>query len=333
MVVASLLLCYLLVFALFWLPAAAAARALWGRSGVAGPLLDLLALVTAAAVTYLVFWAWLAHPALGWCASGGALVAGAAAVVAHWRRGEGGVRRLLTTPALLALFLGLLYTGLVSLHGGVEAVPSWFVRGVGEDPAASLYWVATRDVDSLIPVKLAAAVARREPLRGDVNFGRWRFSDRPPLQAGAILWFWPLAPLFGVGVVGLAVGVALQVQWVVGLWAAAWALGHGRGRATYAVLVAGASGFAYHNSVYLWPKMIAAALSLAALAPIALAWRERRRLTGAETLLASSAATLALLAHGTVAFSLLPLAALCLLRPRLRRLGTVLPAAGGARAH
>lgn len=138
--------------------------------------------------------------------------------------------------------------------------------------------------------------------------GEWLVSDRPPLQIGYALSQRP----FHWDAQGLSyqvLGVALQQLWIIGLWALLLAARVGRvtrGLAMIAVLV---SGLAIVNGFFVWPKLLPAAMLLAAAALVATPlWKEVRTSLWAAALVAALCA-LALLGHGSSVFGVIPLVA------------------------
>lgn len=306
---AKVLACYVVGYALVWLPARMAVRRLGLDRGRAAETVDLWTLVLAAGVGYLTFWVFLVHRGAGLAWACLLMLGAVTSLCIGWRRGDRWAG-LWSRPARLAFWLGLLYLSLATLYDGLGRVPANF-PGSFLDPPGLSFWFTSRVGDDLIPLKFASAVANGAPLRGvGTNFWGWQYSDRPPLQTGLLLEFWPLGWLFGPATLGLALGTVLQVQWVVGLAAVAAALGVNRRRTQFVLLVAAATGCVYFNTVYVWPKLLSAALFCATAAVLVRAWRERRAPQRSETALAALAAALALLAHGTIAFSLLALAAM-----------------------
>jgi hypothetical protein len=321
----ALLGCYLIVYALFWLPASILVRALVGQRVCDEFLLDLLTLVFALIGSYAVFWVYVLDPRLGIVVSGLLLACAAMAIVFHRWIDDGPLRRHVSLPVRTALLFGLLYLGGLSLFGGLERVSTRYVPNSHIPLSSCYFWVTSRAGDEMIPLKFAEALANSGPLRGPLlNFpGGWQFSDRPPLQSAVLLAFWPLMKLGHSGIVAQAVGTMLQVQWVVAMAALGAALGWGRRRTGFVLLLIGLSGFAYYNSTYVWPKLLAAALALAAAAPLAAAWRRRRALTNPEIVLSASAAALSMLSHGSTAFSLIPVALLALVSRRFTNVRTI----------
>jgi hypothetical protein len=143
--------------------------------------------------------------------------------------------------------------------------------------------------------------------------GDWLASDRPPLQVGYLL----SQRGFGWDSTGLraeVVGVVLQQLWILGLWALLLAARVGRTARGLTVLVALVSPLVIVNGFFVWPKLLPAALLLAAAALLlAPSWPELRREPRAAALLAALVA-LALLGHGASVFGIVPLLLLAALR-------------------
>jgi hypothetical protein len=143
--------------------------------------------------------------------------------------------------------------------------------------------------------------------------GDWLFSDRPPLQVGYML----TQRGFGWDNHGLnyqLLGVILQQLWIVALWALLLAARLGRltrGLIMGTVLV---SDLAIVNGFFVWPKMLPAALLIAAAALVMTPlWEEvRRSLWGA--VLVAALLGLAMLGHGSSVFGVVPLAMIAAVR-------------------
>lgn len=158
--------------------------------------------------------------------------------------------------------------------------------------------------------------------------GQWQFSDRPPLQVGYVLSQMGL----GWGTTDLNYdlqGVALQQLWIVGLWSLLKALRLGRATVLLTMGMVLVSGFALINGFYIWPKLLPAAMLLAAAALVlGTDWAQDRR-SPALAVLIGALAALAMLGHGSSVFGVLGLAAVTLFRGRLsaRWLATAVVAA------
>jgi hypothetical protein len=134
----------------------------------------------------------------------------------------------------------------------------------------------------------------------------WLMSDRPPLQVGYALaqrGFMPTERELHYEI--LCAGV--QGLWIVGMWAvllAARLRPRTRGLAMLAAMV---SDVAILHGFFVWPKLIAAAFLLAALAiVISPAWSRDRHDVRVAALLGALLA-LAMLAHGSSVFGVIPL--------------------------
>jgi hypothetical protein len=131
-----------------------------------------------------------------------------------------------------------------------------------------------------------------------------RASERPPLQAAIIVAVG--SPIPGIeGDEYQLLATLCQAQWLLALILVAMACGV-RGRAL--VIAIGAcifSGFFFVNTIYTWPKLFAAALTLGALAIAIEPPPERPPQRRARTVAAATLTALSLLAHPGTVFSLI----------------------------
>ena len=259
------------------------------------------------------FWAWFASFWLGVGFDGAMLALSLVLIAIFGRRGDLG-RLGLSRPLSLALAVSVLYTATVFLRGGPTANPA---ENVG-----SILWPQP---DNSIPLFFAAKVATHAPLGGYL-LGGWLSSDRPPLETGFALLQWP--QWYPAGREGdyQFLGTVLQSAWLPALWVAFRVRGVPAGRTCAAVLATAATGVMYMNTVYVWPKMLAGALAISALA--ILVSRDPGDRNGVGPLVAVLTA-LSLLAHGGTSFDLLAFAPLVI---RRRRAITTGAAAAGAAA-
>jgi hypothetical protein len=244
----------------------------------------------AGSAAMVAFWAWFASPRLGRAAVTALLVASLVAIGVFGRRGELG-RLGLSMPLALTAAVGLLYTGLAFVQGGITGTPA---RAIDYR-----YWLAA---DNEIPMQFATRIAEHLPLSGFL-VGNWLSSDRPPLQTGFALLLWPLWHAGGrqLGYQLLATG--LEACWLPALWVLLRVRGVPAGRVCAAVLATAATGAVFFNTVYVWPKMLAGGLALAAFA-IIVSRDDDDRQAGAGVL-AVALAVLSMLSHGGTAFALI----------------------------
>lgn len=147
-------------------------------------------------------------------------------------------------------------------------------------------------------------------------------SDRPPLQIGYTLFQHPFG-WDGSGLDYQVMGVLLQQLWIIGLWALLVAAGAGRVTRGLAMIVVLISGLAIVNGFFVWPKLLPAAMLLAAAALVMTPlWPTlRRSLWGAA--LVAALCSLAMLGHGSSVFGVIPILAIAAWRglPGWRWLG------------
>lgn len=295
------------------LPAALAVFVAMRRGLRDVPLLLCVALAASGAGAMLVFWAFWADPLLGQAAAF-LLVLGSVQGIVLCRpdRLDRELLRELAAPAALWALAGLFVLYLGFLYGGTD------------QPLMS---AATRfshplPGDNQIPAYFADWFYEHGHSPVPPPFGDWLSSDRPPLQVGYALAQRP----FGWDETGLhyeVLGVVVQQLWIVGMWALLLAARIGalaRGLAIVAALI---GDVAIVHGFFVWPKLIAAAFALAALAMVvSAAWPRLRREPWAAALFAALCAP-AMLAHGASAFALIPLLGFAALRglPSWRWLG------------
>ena len=143
--------------------------------------------------------------------------------------------------------------------------------------------------------------------------GQWLASDRPPLQIGYVLNQQPLR-FFNEELNYEILGVCLQQLWIIGLWALLGALRVGRVTKGLTMLTVLVSSLTIVNGFFVWPKLLPAALLLAAaalvLSPL---WDEvRSRLWGGA--LVAALCGLAMMGHGSSVFAILALALIAAFR-------------------
>jgi hypothetical protein len=296
---------------LFLMPGLPLAGRLVRGGFVTGSLLVPTAVVSSCLLGYLTFWAYFLDPRLGYGVGGSVLVAGTAALASDlWR--PGAMRSLLLSPATL------IPIGLMGLVGAfyISLLCSVDLQEAISDQPRGRFLEFVLAIDNELPFLFANQLYEGKPPRGLI-VGEWHYSDRPPLQAGLLLVLLPFGKWAGqADMWSILVACALQCAWVPALWALLEAAGLSRRRAALALLFITLSGFALVNTVFTWPKMLAAGLSLFA---ITLALCDRgekgRPLPVFRAILLGLSAALASLSHGGIAFTLLPLGVL-LLTPR-----------------
>lgn len=273
-----------------------------------GALRPAIAVVASAAVGWLLFWMWFAAPALGAAVSVAVLLATLAGLVVRRRSLVSGD---LGRPFAVTLAVTLLVAAIALDRGGF---------GEGGLTVALRYWVS---VDDVIPKLFADALMTGRQAVPDFLPG-WASSDRPPLQTGMMMPLYSLVAAPNRAAAYLPLGLAANSAWIPAVWSLLRVLRIGERRILVVVVAVVLAGGVFLNFVYVWPKLLAAALVIAAFAVVL--DRSTPRLWAA--LLAASAAALALFAHGASAFGLLGIVPFVVVAVRRWRWRAVLAGTG-----
>ncbi|HEX3550756.1 MAG TPA: hypothetical protein VHT53_10290 [Candidatus Elarobacter sp.] len=296
----SLVLPLALALELFVLltPAYALARIAVRRWGFDPAATLVLAYALAAVAGYAAFWCYFASPQLGRAVS---VVWAIAALVALRAIARGGVTRGELLQIALTFAAGTLYLAVLAMPAGPL------------DPEHRFF--ALRPNDDVLPQIFAEALYRGADPRAAFG-GDWLSSDRPPLQAGLYLL---LRPLFAIARLNdgrgyVVAGLAAQLAWLPATWLLCVRARFTPARLAFVLVLMLCSGYFLYDSVYAWPKLLAAGFCLASLAFALPAARDGR---DASLVAAALCAALALLAHGSAIFFLLPALAVLLVARRL----------------
>ena len=147
------------------------------------------------------------------------------------------------------------------------------------------WWVSA---DNVIPEKTARWFLGEPFISGVYTF------DRGPLQPLLLLWGgeWSTNPT-----PALITGVIVNSAWAIGLWSLLRVLRISEQRIAFVIVLVALTGPVWFNTLYVWPKMLAAALCLGCAAAV----------LSRRPLWAGVLAGLALLAHGTALFAIVGL--------------------------
>lgn len=269
----------------------------------------IIVVLTNATLGYIAFWAYFSDRLLGKALSYSTLALSAIALVPMLRH-KAGLRKLvkrIAPPFLYVLVAGVCYICLFFLYSN----PVKAGGDVGD-------WRFSKEAlpgDNIIPLIFAHKVYDGAPLR-PFCCGDWLSSDRPPLQAGVVLLEWPFK-LVNAGMQYQLVSTALQCFWICGIWCFLKSLKTSEHRMRQVLAFLVVSGFLFYNSVYVWPKLFAAALILFVPAILFDALREKRALSRFEVALAALSFSLALLAHPGGIFSMFAILLILLFRRSL----------------
>ena len=250
-----------------------------------------IVILGSAASGWLLFWAWFANPGLGMAASlalsGAAMLTlGSKPKLSAWKR--------IAVPAVVSVIVCIGYLSVAGDRGGLE---------LGDNLISGRYWAI---LDNAIPQMFAQCLIHDKAGLKPFLLADWHSSDRPPLQTGMIMVAYPLVNQAAAPLAYLLLSVAVNIFWIWGLWGFLRAVGLTERNILQAVILITLVGAVFVNSVYTWPKMLAAALAFTAGAALLVQNCPRR----IRSLMVGSAAALSLLAHGAALFALLGFATL-----------------------
>jgi hypothetical protein len=251
--------------------------------------------VISAMLGYMAFWIYLGNKSAGQVFSYGLTASSLAVLIAVLRQRP---LTLLNTafvvPLAYTLCLALFYLSLLYLF--VDPLAA------GVDVANVRFFPETRPGDNIIPFIFAQRVYDRAPVH-PFCCGDWLSSDRPPLQAGIFLLQRPLRIAGSTGLQYQVLGTLMQCLWVCGVWTFLRTLRVSARAITRVLGLLAFSGFLFYNSVYAWPKLLAASFLFFVFALLLGPLLQRRPLRETELVLASLSFALALLAHPGSVFS------------------------------
>jgi hypothetical protein len=203
-------------------------------------------------------------------------------------------RQRLTSEQLHLLFVCSLST--------LVAVAAALCRGIADTSQGIQHTVAVRywnSVDNKIPGMFARALQHKQQLRPTLLDG-WQGSDRPPIATGLVRVLSPLShsqePDFFVLVACSSVLIVAVVMLAEVLW----------GSRNFGIVVSISVFFApgiLVNTIYTWPKIIAASLTIIAIA-LLIQLKNERDTRQPYLPLAALALVLSLLAHGSSVYVL-----------------------------
>lgn len=162
-------------------------------------------------------------------------------------------------------------------------------------------------VDNWLPKLVADDIWNggvKRPLIGD-----WLTSDRPPLQSGAVLLFYPIAP--GNGFIYQIVSSIFQGLVLLPAWVLLVRITHARANRAVVMFALCASSLMAMHTLFVWPKLTAAAYII--LFFLLLFPPEDSRASVRSLFGAGCAAGLAMMSHGGSFFALAGIALFYLL--------------------
>jgi hypothetical protein len=291
---------YLYDFGLFLLPGFALAAFAPVHKSLKGAAQSLIFIISAGATLgYISFWIFFANRPAGRIFTVIVYCLSVSLLFAIWRTGSSSLIvatvRNVRIPLTYATLAGCFYLCLFFLF--TDPIYS------GAQLAGQRFFHELRPGDNLIPQIFADKLLLAQPLK-PFCCGDWLSSDRPPLQSGIFLLERPLHIVHNEALDYEILSVSLQSLWICAVGCLLSSLGTPalRIRQTWGFLIF--SGFLFYNSVYTWPKLLAAAFVLFILSILLDSIRSKQPLTQTSFFLSASCLGLALMSHPGSIFSL-----------------------------
>jgi hypothetical protein len=301
-------------------------RPWWSARPATAPAYGLLAVAVTAHLSWVATWT---HQVLG-IAFSALVLLGAMLVLWHgrvWRHW-----RTVVPDLMLCAGIGAMSVGLAFLWGGAADPFQTTANRFREMP-----------VDNRLQHLFADLLWNDESTTA--MLGDWNGSDRPPLMSGVLLLIRPLGLFLGVPTdadvlhpanmqLAFALSVVSQLLWVPAAQCLLRCLRFSSGTTALTIVFCAVTPVVFHNTTYTWPKLMAAAFAVAALALLADVVLGASPARAAPFVAAVALTVFAFLSHGAVAFTaplflVLGIASLRRL-PRRRRFAAVVLAGGAA---
>lgn len=302
---------YIFHFFLFWIPGLTIAYWILGRFNLSPKLFLVIALIANGFLGFVSFWVYFFKSDLGKQFS--YVIAG----IAIWGMIQTYRKHLLPTvlhirtyfinwvmPLTLMFLIGLFYVAIAFSQSQSHKADMFQFRFFD--------WVAP---DNIIPQRFSEKLYDNEDPRKIL--GNWLSSDRPPLQAGIVLSHRPWMDKITETVSAhyQILGIILQSTWVIGIWLFCLRLKLSIRQSLMVILFCAFSGFFLFNSLFVWPKLLAATFCFFSFIFLVPQFRFPEISLTVQVVLASVAAGLGMLSHGGIFFTLFAIA-LFLLIPR-----------------
>lgn len=176
-----------------------------------------------------------------------------------------------------------------------------------------LFYPASWSTDNQLPITVAQVMAKGSPI-GEVDFSPWKVSDRTPLLSCLLFPAATILRLFPHQIDASTERMILQMcsfgiqnSWILPVWVLLRRLRLRGKDCVVALLLLAATPFIFFNTVYVWPKLLAATFCLVQYVLLSDETRERDHLSLRlfPVALSGFAAGLAVMAHGSAAIAVL----------------------------
>ena len=211
-----------------------------------------ISLLSSALISYVIFWIYFVNHNLGRTISISVFATSLIYFTIQYKQYIKFVRdRDFQIPCLIMFLVGLLYLCILYIPDS----HTFFNQYI-----ASTRFFFARPGDNLIPQEFAERIYSGGDVRN--TWGDWLSSDRPPLQSGIVLMARPIIDWYQV------LGTIAQVSCITSIWTLCRVIKLTEKKISIVLGFAVFSGFLLYNSLYVWPKLLAASLVILAISLI-----------------------------------------------------------------
>jgi len=259
----------------------------WLAKSNSNTILPLTLLLTTGVIGWIQFWAWFINPSAGYIFN---LAIVTVSVFSLLAKPATLLSNRLWRPLLVFVLITATYATIAVDHGGANE---------GAKVIEKRYWLTP---DNMIPKLFAdRLLIEKSSLLSEFQ-GDWQSSDRPPLETGIILSGYSLVKPKVRTFAYLSLGIISNCLWIFALWPLLRILKIPEKNVSLIIVTTACTGAVFVNSVYAWPKMLAGAMLLGAMAFVLLKKFNNYNLSLAA---AGVMAALSMLSHGAALFGLL----------------------------
>lgn len=214
-------------------------------------------------------------------------------------------------PLCLIYLIGFLYLGILYFYSNPADFSNWIVN---------FRFFVQKPPDNVLPYQFADLLYFGQDPRP--LWGEWQSSDRPPLQSGIFLIQRALIGLIFPNTTVLSyqiIATISQCSWIAAVWTLCRQLKLRYSQISTVLIFCTISGFFLFNSLFVWPKLLAAALSCTLFVFVLQAFQDVKKPTAFWAVSVGICTGLGLMAHSGVVFTIIP--ALMLMIALVRKIG------------
>lgn len=271
---------------------------------------------------YALFFVYAKSPGIGTIVTGLFYLFGllSAFLLVYWSAKNRSVKTIITTNVLLPLALILTVCGFYTVITFGCRIPNGLPLNIYQGCI-----LENTPGDNILPQFFGDKLIQNRDRDLAVD---WHLADRPPLQIGGVVSLLDIIPNDALKLASYQVfSTFLQLAWIAGLWAFLKFLKIESSQEKFILFTSVFLGFYYYNSVYVWPKLLAAGLALAGLSLLLFYKQADKKDVLPRWIAASCLLVLSLLSHGSTLFIIISLGLYLLITRRLPSVRVILIAA------